>query len=251
MMGSGNMAVVVPALRTLGNIVSGNETQTQAVVNAGVVSVVPGLLLHGRKSVRKETCWLLSNIAAGTAQQMQQLFATLDVLPLVLQQMSAGSEWEVRKEAAWVVSNLATSGQQQHVVQLAECGAIRPLCELLDASDAKIVLLALDALDAILKSAQGGKGRQNMLAQYTQLVDEAGGVDLLEKLQEHEDHKIYQRAVDIIEKYFGTDHEEESQNIVPNSTGSTFSFGMPTTGKASLDFNDAFFSSTQHTSFQF
>lgn len=224
MMASGAQNLVVPSLRTLGNIVSGNESQTQAVVEAQVLAVLPALLANGKKSVRKEACWLLSNIAAGTPQQMQQLFAVPELLPMVLQCLSDSAEWDVRKEAAWVVSNISTSGKQQHIVHLVERGAIKPLVDLMEVGDVKIVMLALEALEAILSIAEGMAS--STVAQYAQLIDEAGGVDLLEKLQEHENSKVYQKAVDIIEKYFGTEDEAESQNIAPNASGSTFSFGM-------------------------
>eukprot|EP01039_Chlorochromonas_danica_P004314 gene4314-4735_t len=238
MMSSNKMSLVVPALRTLGNIVSGSEKQTQSVVDAGVLSVLPQLLINGKKSVRKEACWLLSNIAAGTVQQMQQLFTVPDLLVLVLQQLSNSAEWEVRKEAAWVVSNIATSGKPVHIVQLVEQGAIKPICELLDVGDVKIVLLALEALESVLRVAENGPA--DTLSQYTQLIDEAGGVDHLEQLQEHENHSVYEKAVSIIERYFGTEEEEESENIVPSSAGNTFSFGTQQSSQKTVDFGNAF-----------
>lgn len=84
MLGSNIITTVVPALRTLGNIVSGNETQTQVVVAANVLSAVVPLLSHSKKNIRKETCWMLSNIAAGSEEQMTQLFSIPNLLSLVV-----------------------------------------------------------------------------------------------------------------------------------------------------------------------
>jgi importin subunit alpha-6/7 len=65
MLSCGVNQIVVPALRTLGNIVSGDDSQTQAVVDANVLPALTGLLANSKKNIRKETCWMLSNIAAG------------------------------------------------------------------------------------------------------------------------------------------------------------------------------------------
>ena len=40
------------------------------------------------------------------------------------------------------------------------------------------------------------------------------GLDKIEFLQNHENQDIYQKAYDIIERYFGT--EEEDKQLVPN-----------------------------------
>lgn len=222
MIASGNNALIVPALRTIGNIVSGNDKQTQAVVDSGALIALNTLLTHPKKNVRKEACWVMSNIAAGTPPQMNQLFLTPDLIQRVLDQLSTSSEWDVRKEAAWVISNICSSATGSQLIQLVEFGVIRPLCDLLDVGDSKIILITLDSMEAILKQ---GEQNQNGVS-YTTLIDEAGGVDMLEKLQEHENHKVYERSIQIIERYFGVEEEAESENIVPQSNGNQFNFGF-------------------------
>jgi importin subunit alpha-1 len=49
-----------------GNIVSGNDVQTQAVLAAGVLPMLVLLLEHPRQNVRREAAWAFSNITAGT-----------------------------------------------------------------------------------------------------------------------------------------------------------------------------------------
>ena len=60
-------------MKILGNIVSGNPLQTQAVIDAGVLKYLSQLIFHEKRSIRKETCWVISNIAAGTQQQIKAL----------------------------------------------------------------------------------------------------------------------------------------------------------------------------------
>ena len=67
-------SVKEPALRTIGNIVTGEDHQTQAVIDAGVLPSLRALLNDPKKDLKKETCWTLSNITAGTEAQIQVPF---------------------------------------------------------------------------------------------------------------------------------------------------------------------------------
>jgi len=221
LLGSDNATVVTPVLRALGNFVSGNDKQTQAVLDAGVLKYVPTLLEHPRKNIRKETCWLLSNIAAGTKSQISEVINS-NILPTIVE-LVHDAPWDVRKEATWVVSNIATGGTDVDVQTLAGIGAIEAICGILEADDAKITMVGLEAIDNILRVGQGcGK-----IEQFITLVHENDGLDIIEKLQEHQNEDIYEKAVRIIETYFGVDDNLEDENLVPNVDGDTFAFGIP------------------------
>jgi len=225
LLASGKAQVIVPALRCLGNIVSGSDDQTQAVVDSGVLANLVPLLSHQKKGIRKETCWMLSNIAAGSKAQLAELMRTSGLIAPVLEQLAPSAEWDVRKEAAWVVSNVSTGGTSAHVHKLVEHGAIRPLCDLLDVGDVNILIVALDALDAVLKSA--GSAVQS----FVDLIDEANGVERVENLQTHESAEVYKRCVNLISTYFGgEDDDDDAENLAPQMTdGATFSFGTSAT----------------------
>lgn len=62
-----------PSLRSIGNIVTGTDEQTQAVINAGALSMFPALLRHHKNNVQKEASWTLSNITAGRDYQIQEV----------------------------------------------------------------------------------------------------------------------------------------------------------------------------------
>jgi importin subunit alpha-6/7 len=214
--------LVVPALRAIGNIVSGNDQQTQAVLDAGALPALSPLLLHAKKNVRKETCWVLSNIAAGTPAQLDALFRVSDLLPRVLQQLASG-EWEVRKEASWVISNIATAAatQPEHLLHLLDLQALHQLSELLSVSDVKVVLLALDAIEAFLKLGESRGISEQVLRQ----LDEAEGIDRLEALQEHQHQRVYNRALELLSTYFGDVEEDGVENIAPANDGLNYCFG--------------------------
>lgn len=65
-------SVLVPALRTVGNIVTGDDAQTQIVINCSALPYLLNLLTTSpKKSIKKEACWTISNITAGTKAQIQ------------------------------------------------------------------------------------------------------------------------------------------------------------------------------------
>ena len=68
--------MLVPALRTVGNIVTGDDLQTQVIINCGALPCLLNLLTTShKKSIKKEACWTISNITAGTKEQVGSLLA--------------------------------------------------------------------------------------------------------------------------------------------------------------------------------
>jgi importin subunit alpha-6/7 len=59
------------ALITIGNIVTGDDEQTQVLINHGVLPLLRRLLSHSKKSILKDSCFTISNIAAGSKHQIQ------------------------------------------------------------------------------------------------------------------------------------------------------------------------------------
>ena len=67
-------SVQTPALRTIGNIVTGDDIQTQVVINCNALTALLSLLSSPKEGIRKEACWTISNITAGTVPQIQVLY---------------------------------------------------------------------------------------------------------------------------------------------------------------------------------
>lgn len=210
-------SVQTPALRSVGNIVTGDDLQTQVVIASGALQALLSLLSSQKDGIRKEACWTISNVTAGSPPQIQAVIDANIIPPLI--NILSNADFKTRKEACWAISN-ATSGGLQEPAQiryLVSQGCIKPLCDLLQMMDNKIIQVALDGLDNILKVGEqdkvdAGPGGVNKYAQY---VEEAGGMITIHNLQQHDNIDIYKKAFNIMDKYF-PDEEEMDASLAPN-----------------------------------
>mmetsp|Transcript_13643 Transcript_13643/g.44039 ORF Transcript_13643/g.44039 Transcript_13643/m.44039 type:complete len:531 (-) Transcript_13643:39-1631(-) len=226
-------SVQTPALRTVGNIVTGDDLQTQIIINFSALPCLHALLGNPKKGIRKEACWTISNITAGNKDQIQSVIDSNIVPPLV--QLLNSAEFDIRKEAAWAISNATSGGTPMQIKFLVQQACIPPLCELLSVADVKIIIVALEALENILKvgdaEAKQTQGGHNLMANH---IADSEGLKKIEDLQQHDNNDIYEKAVRILETYFGVD--EEDVNIVPEASGQNFAFGVQNTPQKAFDF---------------
>ncbi|CAI7812445.1 unnamed protein product [Closterium sp. NIES-54] len=210
-------SVLIPALRTVGNIVTGDDHQTQVIIENQVLPCLLALLTtNHKKSIKKEACWTISNITAGNKEQIQAVIDANIIPPL--KHLLETAEFDIKKEAAWAISNATSGGTHDQIRYLVSQGCIKPLCDLLLTSDARIVTVALEGLENILKVGEADKelGQTGGVNLYAQYIDEAEGLEKIENLQTHQNNDIYEKAVKILETYFGLD-EDEDQQLAPQS----------------------------------
>jgi len=214
-------SVISAALRAVGNIVTGDDIQTQVIINCGALPCLLQLLSASKESIRKEACWTISNITAGNRQQIQAVIDA-NIFPVLIE-IQSKAEFKTRKEAAWAITNATSGGTAEQVRFLVQQGCIPPLCDLLTVMDSKIVQVALNGLENILRFGEQEAKNTGGSNPYAVIIEEVFGLDKIEFLQSHENMEIYQKAFDIIERYFGT--EEEDKDIAPVADSNQFSFG--------------------------
>lgn len=222
-------SVQTPALRSVGNIVTGDDVQTQVIINCGALPALLSLLGSPKDGIRKEACWTISNITAGNSTQIQAVIDA-NIIPPLINLLSHG-DFKTRKEACWAISNATSGGLQkpEQIRYLVQQGCIKPLCDLLGCMDNKIIQVALDGLENILKVGEMDKSPEtDNLNRYAVYIEEAGGMERIHNCQNNANEEIYMKAYNIIEKYFSDEEEEgaEIQGLAPQQEqGGTFSFG--------------------------
>ncbi|XP_060178897.1 importin subunit alpha-1-like isoform X2 [Lycium barbarum] len=217
-------SVLIPALRTVGNIVTGDDMQTQCIINHQALPCLLNLLNgNHKKSIKKEACWTISNITAGNREQIQCVVEAGIFGPLV--NLLQNAEFDIKKEAAWAISNATSGGSHEQIKFLVSQGCIKPLCDLLICPDPRIVTVCLEGLENILKVGEAEKnlGRTADVNHYAQLIDDAEGLEKIENLQSHDNQEIYEKAVKILETYW---LEEDDETMPPGDAPQQgFQFG--------------------------
>ncbi|CAJ1065339.1 importin subunit alpha-3 [Xyrichtys novacula] len=205
---------IVPHLVPL---LSHQEVKVQVVLNCDALSHFPALLTHPKEKINKEAVWFLSNITAGNQQQVQAVIEA-KLVPMIIHLLDKG-DFGTQKEAAWAISNLTISGRKDQVAHLIEKQVIPPFCNLLTVKDAQVVQVVLDGLSNILKMAD------DEAETIANLIEECGGLEKVEQLQNHENEDIYKLAYEIIDQFFSSDDIDEDTSLVPEAIqGGTYGF---------------------------
>jgi importin subunit alpha-6/7 len=201
-----NPTILTPALRVVGNVCTGSDTQTQMVIDGGGPGVFYRLLDSSRKALQKETCWAISNITAGTSQQIQSIIDA-NVVPKLFEKLKHDA-FDVQKEAAWAIANITSGGSSAQLGYLVSLGCVGAFAGFLQsfAGVEQITRVALDMMSNILAWAQ----RENRLVELTQEFREYDVLDALANIAETGSTDLSNRAVRLLENYFPDDEEEEA-----------------------------------------
>ena len=108
---------------------------------------------------------------------------------------------DIKREAIWAVSNATSQATPDQFKKRVDKGIIGALCSVLSFQDARVLAVALEGLENILKDGQvilDANGDNP----YAMKLELDGGIEKLEALQMHPNHQIYDRTVKILEKYF-------------------------------------------------
>ncbi|KAL4430413.1 hypothetical protein ABPG74_013263 [Tetrahymena malaccensis] len=99
-----------PSIRIIANLASSSENITDKLINSGLIQ---HLIIHFLEYnpeytiIRKEVCWCLSNIAAGTLQQAKSLITMGEMTEKLKRLLRYKKDPEVQKETMWIITNLS------------------------------------------------------------------------------------------------------------------------------------------------
>eukprot|EP00744_Colponema_vietnamica_P002544 GILI01003973.1.p1 GENE.GILI01003973.1~~GILI01003973.1.p1 ORF type:complete len:278 (+),score=29.75 GILI01003973.1:535-1368(+) len=218
----------LPAVRIIGNISAANVELCQVAINAGCLPPLKSLLEPWiPRGVRKEAAWILSNIAANEDQV--QAIADAGLLPVIVSTLGA-YECEVQKEAVWACANVATNGSSEQISTLVACGVLEALWEALSTLDEKTIAVALETIQACLKSGvELVKQGQCTNNPYVEKVQNFDGIRAIADLMSHRNCDIQGLAEEII-SYFPNEEQDTTQPVEDEQRPPTQStWGQPQT----------------------
>lgn len=192
------------------------------MVNLQGLPHIANLLTSPKKNIRKEAVWSISNVCAGTHEQMEFLLA-LEVFPKIVN-MCIHDDPEIKREAVWAISNAVSGGNPQQVFKIVNSGAIQALCSLLSQKDSRLLSVALEGLNNLLKCGQQNFLDANGNNPFTEIVEQCDGLTKLEELQRHPNTTIYEKALKIMEVYFELEEDDNADllNAIMSASSGQF-----------------------------
>ncbi|CAD6184924.1 unnamed protein product [Caenorhabditis auriculariae] len=139
----------VPALRLLGNIAVGTDSQTDTLLGFPQMENVIGVAM-GSERHRCEIAWICSNIAAGQHRHVKYLMSHDNFYIWVLEGIHS-THTRFRKECLWIVANLLSTADDETYNWLVSQGVCMILPALIQAEDIRLNEKALAAAVNILR----------------------------------------------------------------------------------------------------
>jgi len=203
-----DIAIVTPCLRTIGNIISGNDDQTSVVLKEK--NFIPELFKladNKKKAIRREAFWTLSNITAGTPVQFEAIMGN----PAYVEKLIYAAKndvHEVKKEALWALSNSTATCTPAQIIRILDNGVFGCLVDLLVEQDTRFLMVALEGVENCLKwGEQFNIKDESGTNKFVVEMENRGGIDKVEALQAHQSNDVYEKAVNIIERYFAGEED--------------------------------------------
>ena len=100
-----------------------------------------------------------------------------NIIPALIDVMGR-AEFKTRKEAAWAITNAVSGGSSDQIRFLVDQGCIPPLCNLLTVMDGKIVQVALNGLEHILRAGLQESKLHGGMNVYAVAIEECYGIHI-------------------------------------------------------------------------
>ncbi|CAD8215040.1 unnamed protein product [Paramecium octaurelia] len=155
LLNSQNESLIIPALKTIGNILTGNDVQKAKVLNTGVLKPFEMLLSQNYSEViQREVCWSFSNIVAGTLAQVNQILKNDSLLKALFRQFQQGDS-KIFKEMSYFLSNLINYTDLKIIDQfLTQYDCFQKISTMLDTEDEAIRRIILEGILEFSKKKQ-------------------------------------------------------------------------------------------------
>merc|ERR1719469_804623 len=105
------------------------------------------------------------------------------------------------------------------------------MVDLLSVSDVKIVSVALEALENILKTGKHEQQEHGVAENpIVAMIEQAEGLQKIEMLQEDPNEDIYQKSMHILENYFPLEDDADVADTAEPAAGLNFGAQVPQGG---------------------
>lgn len=207
--------VQLNSIRAIGYIIAGREEETQKMIDAKILDVLPIIFNNFREQLRIEGFWILSNIAAGLTSQKKEIIKS-NLVKYAIMAIQKDTI-RIQKEAMYVIVNLISGGNVEIINHVVNKGGIIALCQLLrihTSYNPEFVIRSLEGLIKIFES------NPNKIPDYLEQMDnESNSIALIEELMLDNNEDVSRLAQIFIDDYTKIDEEIDDDNIIKQVSG--------------------------------
>ena len=132
----------------------------------------------------REACWMISNITAGTHEQINKVIEA-NLFPSLINVLDK-APFEIRQEALWAIHNATYGTSENQIRYLVDCGVIHSMMNLLECNDSEILLTVMKGLNHILECGEDVKNAENSSIEENEFkcyVESGYGLDKVKCIQ--------------------------------------------------------------------
>ena len=211
---------------TISNITAGNNIQIQAVIDAGIVPSLINLLNSAEFDIKKEAAWAISNATSGGTTGQINYLVSQGCVPSLCTLLDEVNDAKIITVALQGLENILHAGENLDLKEIKSKKRLKKLKK-----QQQEIAVQINQANKFSKRTKRRQKRtvdvkdlQNKLKivrqaielnkpenPFVMAIEQANGLDKIDNLQQHEDNNVYERAVTILEKYFGAVDEDDAE----------------------------------------
>lgn len=163
--------ISIAALQIIGSLACGNQSQTQILIDCGLLPALKSLLSLPEDNTHKNVCWVLSNLNNG-AQRKPVMESGL--ISQVVQLLCTSEMIDIKIEAVRALTNFTIKADLQQIQYIIDLNILEPFCELLKDERSVQVLKAISRILYYGKTLKTGENGENP---YAHIIENCGGFE--------------------------------------------------------------------------
>ena len=185
-------------LKIMGNMIMGNVNQTNKILSYNILDFLKKHILSPNKDIKKEICWIISNISADNDENKKKLIDK-GFFPLLIQ-IYETCEKPIKIEAIFALCNFTLLNDKIYLENLINNGLLKAICDGIKGDEIKEIAVCLEGLFCLLNfGKQCSKDNYNAI---TYEIEKMGMLDIIENLQYNRNEFVYEKAYLLIENFF-------------------------------------------------
>lgn len=198
-----NNDVIYYSLRIISNFAMNEDSKfTDKILEVNVLEILKKFLdKQYIAKIRKESAFSLSNIAAGTQEQIIKLFKS-DVFPILYDIITIETESNIKDDCLWTIYNFSLLKNKEYLDNLIQGGLMKIIVDRFNIDTGNVLYCSLEALDNIMQFDQKVKDPAIVSITENQIIN-LNVFDALNNLKNSNHEELCQTKINnILKKHY-------------------------------------------------